>query len=408
MTRQRFQSVVHTLVDDELAMLSESLGSVEVNTSSAGSPLSGFHDRTLSKTSKRSSPSKLRSHHVHSSDETDDDDSAKLDDLFDSIVNYGWDMILSRSLESVDSEEMFLVCHRSSVASSTDRLHKILEYLDMSDADNLFYEPVHSTLDEMCIILSISTKDALKWYGANNTDTTNDDLVLIPWTDAMKIAPGVISQMYSDSPILSNVTSDYSVVFSVAMNGRGIVDHIVADVIGLIRGKQSERRQQQEYHPLHDVFSLIRMTEKLAIKSNDNWSRTLKASDCTSMLDSFVISQLNSQSIYQFDFTSSTSYDCIVTIIVAIAVQPTVSRVGVKTESIELHNIHASWAVQGGVEDNDGYKVFPFTAAGLDGKSQVVSISDTGLDVMNCYFRDESSNDSEPDSIFEHVSTNMI
>ena len=405
MTRQRFQSVVHTLVDDELAMLSESPGLIDGETSMDGSPSSEFHGRNLSKTSKRAAPSKLRSHIAQSSGEKDEHDS-QLDNLFSSIVSYGWDTILSRSLEGSGSNELFLVCDRSSSYSSTHQLHTVLEALGMSNADNLFYEPVHSTLDEICIILSISPQVALNWYNASNADTTMDNLALIPWTDAMKIAPGVLSQMYSDGRPLGNAISGFSVVFSIVQGGHVVLDHILTDVIGLMSGEHSERRRQQESHPLHDMFSLIKMTNKLALESRKNWSRTLKAQDCSHMIDNLVASPVDDESVYQFDFLSTTSYDCIVTVIVALAVQPTISRVGVKTESIELHNIHASWAVQGGVQDNDGDKLFPFTAAGLDGKSQVVSISDTGLDVNNCYFRDELSNDSEANSIFERVSPN--
>ena len=33
---------------------------------------------------------------------------------------------------------------------------------------------------------------------------------------------------------------------------------------------------------------------------------------------------------------------------------------------------------------------FPFFDSGLDGSGQVVSVSDTGIDMDNCYFRDDN------------------
>jgi len=50
---------------------------------------------------------------------------------------------------------------------------------------------------------------------------------------------------------------------------------------------------------------------------------------------------------------------------------------------LELQNIQSAWITQSGVRET-----FPWFDAGLTGAGQVVSVSDTGLDMNNCYFLD--------------------
>lgn len=54
-----------------------------------------------------------------------------------------------------------------------------------------------------------------------------------------------------------------------------------------------------------------------------------------------------------------------------------------RQQPFDVSNTVAQWIVQSGVPDER-----PFFDAGIDGKGQVVAVSDTGLDLDNCYFRD--------------------
>ncbi|KAL7546088.1 hypothetical protein ACHAWF_009425 [Thalassiosira exigua] len=96
--------------------------------------------------------------------------------------------------------------------------------------------------------------------------------------------------------------------------------------------------------------------------------------------------------------------DCVASIVAGLSLHRSVVHVGILSDAVELHNAGARWVVQGAVEDerieagdgDDGgrRRRSPFLDAGLDGSGQIVSVSDTGLDVTNCYFKDESGNGS--------------
>lgn len=61
-----------------------------------------------------------------------------------------------------------------------------------------------------------------------------------------------------------------------------------------------------------------------------------------------------------------------------------------RREPYTVDNTEAQWITQSGVPDNR-----PFFDVGITGKGQVVAVSDTGLDLNKCYFRDSSGTDFE-------------
>ena len=392
-TRERFQATVHTLLDDEMnGLLATSTR--EDNTIPTGSVPGS---RTLSKASKRAAPHKLRDHMLNET--AKDTKTGELDILFDEIVTHGWDSVLSRSLEDGDNDEIFLVCYNSPPSFGIDRKQAILGGLNMSDC---YFNPIHSTLEDLCGIVAIPGSVGLNWHTQNVGNSVNDNLnlALLPWTDVMKIAPNIISQVHT------NDSSNYSLVFSIVKNGNALAKTILKDVIEMINSGQRQRRQKGEKHVFRDSFSLARLASKIGSEPDHHWSRMLEDKDCSSMLVDFVVTPFRDDSNYQIHFDSSPSPDCIASLIVGLSVHAAVSRVGTIVESVKLHNMHASWLVQGGVSDSKGNEIFSFHSAGLKGQNQHASISDTGLDVHNCYFRDSISTATVPNqvSIFEHVS----
>ena len=388
-TRERFQATVHTLLDDEMNWL---LAASPRDESSPIGSVPGSR-RTLSNTSKRASPHKLRKHMLNETAE--DITTGELDILFDNVVSHGWDSVISRSLEDGDNDELFLVCYNSPPLIGIDRKQAILEGLKMSD---FYFTPIHSTLEDLCGIVSIPGSVALNWHTQNHGISVNDNsnLALLPWTDVMKIAPNILSQVYE------NDATDYSLLFSVVKNNDALAKTILSDAIEMIHTGQRQRRQQGEKHVFRDSFSLAKLADKAGSESNHHWSRMLEDKDCSSMLDGFMVTPVHQDSNYQIQFESSPLPDCVASLIVGLSVHPAVSLVGTIIESVELHNMHASWLVQGGVSGYKGNDIFPFHSAGLKGENQYASISDTGLDTDNCYFRNSiSTTDSNQVSIFE-------
>jgi len=73
---------------------------------------------------------------------------------------------------------------------------------------------------------------------------------------------------------------------------------------------------------------------------------------------------------------------CVGSLIAGLAVRQDVCGLEIAAD-IGVSNYNANWMVQSGVQDET-----PWTDVGLDGEGQVVALSDTGIDVNNCYFYD--------------------
>ena len=91
-----------------------------------------------------------------------------------------------------------------------------------------------------------------------------------------------------------------------------------------------------------------------------------------------------SQVTIQFNNTENSTQDqgCILTLLLAIAAHPNVCSLDLRRE-VSTQNMIAQWITQSELENER-----PFFDSGLDGTGQVVSVSDTGIDVNNCYFLD--------------------
>lgn len=94
----------------------------------------------------------------------------------------------------------------------------------------------------------------------------------------------------------------------------------------------------------------------------------------------------NSQVTVKFNNTGNSTQDqgCILTLTLAIAAYPAVCSLDLKRE-VSVQNTIAQWMTQSELEGK-----LPFFDSGLDGTGQVVSVSDTGIDLDNCYFRDDT------------------
>jgi len=93
---------------------------------------------------------------------------------------------------------------------------------------------------------------------------------------------------------------------------------------------------------------------------------------------------------YNNSGASSTDNDCVLAMIAGISINPDICffelNLEKRPQSNGLHRPNADWMVQSYV-----YQARPFFDAGLDGTGVVAAVSDTGLDVNNCYFWDKSN-----------------
>lgn len=123
-----------------------------------------------------------------------------------------------------------------------------------------------------------------------------------------------------------------------------------------------------------------------SVVTNDTNSTTEAANetiDCQAVIDSMIVSSGRDtiELTLAVEYVGNEDYkDCLYEVVIALALQPESCFLWAYPET-ELFNTIASSIVQGG-EENLFYSV------GLDGTGQVVSLSDTGIDTDNCYFRD--------------------
>jgi hypothetical protein len=70
-------------------------------------------------------------------------------------------------------------------------LQLTMNALELDNTNAIYYEPIHSTIDDLFMVMSIPADVTLNWRNSNNSS----DVSLIPWVGAMKITPGIVSQL---------------------------------------------------------------------------------------------------------------------------------------------------------------------------------------------------------------------
>eukprot|EP00984_Skeletonema_dohrnii_P003870 scaffold1334_cov114-Skeletonema_dohrnii-CCMP3373.AAC.4 len=81
-----------------------------------------------------------------------------------------------------------------------------------------------------------------------------------------------------------------------------------------------------------------------------------------------------------------TALGCALVLLLAISANPDVCSVDVQRR-VKPHNLIAKYLTESEIEN-----VTPFQEEGIDGTGEVVAISDSGVDIDNCYFYDPNTN----------------
>ena len=82
--------------------------------------------------------------------------------------------------------------------------------------------------------------------------------------------------------------------------------------------------------------------------------------------------------------SSASNSDCVISFIAALSTHPYIVTVESNGEVTADSNTNAQWITQTGVEDHT-----PFFDAGITGEGEIVSVSDSGVDLRSCWFKDE-------------------
>ena len=93
-------------------------------------------------------------------------------------------------------------------------------------------------------------------------------------------------------------------------------------------------------------------------------------------------------------FNTTTSLSCALSLVTAVTLLPQVCSVSM-SKAFETQNTDAASILLGA----KGNQPPPFFDMGLTGKGQIVAVSDTGIDVNNCYFWDQASSPLAKDGV---------
>ena len=96
----------------------------------------------------------------------------------------------------------------------------------------------------------------------------------------------------------------------------------------------------------------------------------------------YILNPMNA--ISADDESSASNTDCVISFIAALSTHPYVVTVESNGEVTSDSNTNAQWITQTSEEGHT-----PFFGAGITGKGEIVSISDSGVDLRSCWFKDE-------------------
>ena len=315
------------------------------------------------------------------------------------------------------------------------------------------FEVVHSSPSLTCVILSV--QPTVAWNIAEREATSSSDasIYIVPWVDVMKISPEVLDEilsidendiydsvtglkqrglrnfrrtqannteeanddylMWSSDPSVSATENNYVVFSLIPPSTVGDAYTVIESMIEMAKVGQRRRRMASDHTrkreiSITDAFSITGFnSDKDSLSSSAHyWSRLLENglesnNECIAIFEGISLQPSLMKSSYEFLLTPTdrntnptTHAACVASAIAGLSVHPLVINVGIVPKQVELHNAKAQWVLQGSVvkaNDDTSWRR-PFFDSGLRGQGQIVSVSDTGLDVDSCYFKDARGN----------------
>lgn len=160
-----------------------------------------------------------------------------------------------------------------------------------------------------------------------------------------------------------------------------------------IHGSESnlERSQSKTKNQKHHRSMLwSRILDQTETDSHDcnNFKKSIRVTSTAS--GSFVILSVNNA---ENVVSSSAAPFCLLSVAASLATKTEVCSISIEPPKT-LFNEKVQWILQSGQENKR-----PWFDHGIDGTGQVVGLSDSGLDIENCYFHDDSLSDFEKDGV---------
>ena len=212
---------------------------------------------------------------------------------------------------------------------------------------------------------------------ASSAKNLTEGLAATPLTPEMKLAADITADVAFSDPMISRAEA----MFCTEKSQEASED--LADAF-------LEQLRDNDARKLHLESFLDHGISKRDARRHAFWHRSLEGASsslCDNLFSSLQVDTSPSTIIFTLrpEFYQDNNRSCVQALLIHLASQKEVCFVG-GYQPIQTTNTVAAGVVQSGKQDST-----PFFFEGLDGRGQVVAVSDTGVDVDNCYFWDRSA-----------------
>ena len=274
----------------------------------------------------------------------------------------------------------FLVCDYSKERTGYDRM------MGVQKAASKWTVVLLNGSDRTCFLTGTT---------ASVADYLEDDFAVIPFTSSMKMRLGVLEEMHHlmDSQTeldikLAAQVAPWAVLDDDGETLQDTAENILKDIQDMSNNGNGRNLKIGGRRKLSERFEVLAARTQDSDNRAHLWNRGLNDGleanhQCSTLFDSlyFDLDEDDLVITYVFD-QGEVSIECATSFLASLAVQKDVVSISLST-SVQTMNVEAQWITQSAKVDER-----PWFDAGLTGKGQVVSVSDTGLDVDNCYFWD--------------------
>jgi len=331
----------------------------------------------------------------------------------------------------------FLVCLKTEAASSGyDNLYDILPLVGAISSD---VTVLSNGPKESCFMLSANAASA------HNAAVSLPNLLVLPMTDIMKLDSGIVKDVclneqwavpwsYSDARKVGDKTWERKIRVGLRPGLGGtkekvneVADQMIEEIRHMAKAGRRQRKllrregdsTRKRKESITESFSVTASTitkvfngrriadDEVPLHHHQFWSRVLdegieSEDGCAEMFEALsmesrfshtgfdlVLNPAGGQNFANNSTSSAGNSACICSLIAALSVHPDTLEVSAN-QPIELHNLQAQHLIQSGRPQAQT----PFFDVGLTGKDQVVSVSDTGLSMTHCYFKNSNAGDT--------------
>jgi len=366
-----------------------------------------------------------------------DDDllDVQVESTWNDAILYEWTMALNGETSSQKQKYPYILCHNGENMSGYERRLALTSTIksiqqDSEGRSKIFLRTLYNKDDSFCVFGHLYASVAINIVG--------DEYVVQPVLPSLKMIKGSVDVMKEE---ISDVLSDSgtsNTVDNTADNYRKItIDMDLCPGVDVDKNGSSFQEAEEDLEGMRmgDIMeaitnmllsvdaksltvtsssssSFLPLSQQVYLTSEayigqttssraEMWSNLLHDYQVSGRCDETYKTGLKwngSQtarpdlfpSHMQVEYSNSgemeTALGCALVLLLAITANRDVCSVEVQ-RSVKTHNLIANYLTESGIED-----VTPFQEEGIDGTGEVVAISDSGVDIDNCYFYDPNTN----------------